>query len=202
MASKPLQSIIFRPRISQQWLTQHSYFNLQPQTQNDVLSHQLKINSEKYLPIDQQGFPKSQAVSVDNSPFDFTEFRTINSVISQSHRQFTFAKGIDPCWIRSSNLPFAKLEEFAQLKDKTSGRKLTVSSTSKGLQIYTENYLNDSVIGRDKQKYKIHQGICLETGEFPNSPADQSFPNTVISTDRPFKSTTIFQFSTEKYGEK
>ena len=99
-------------------------------------------------------------------------------------------------------LSFPKLIEMAQLKDKTSGRKLTVSSTSRGLQIYTANYLNDNVIGRGNQKYKIHQGICLETGEFPNSPAEPSFPSTVISADRPFKSTTIFQFSTEKYGEE
>lgn len=183
-------------------LTQHSYFNLQPETHNDVLSHQLKINSDEYLPIDPLGFPESKAATVDNSPFDFTKFKTIHSAVSQSHKQLTLAKGIDHYWVRKSSLPVPELVEMAQLKDRKSGRKLTVSSTSRGLQIYAANYLNDSVIGRGKQKYKIHQGICLETGEFPNSPADPSFPNSEISVARPFKSTTIFQFSTQNYAER
>lgn len=179
-------------------LTQHSYFNLQPETQNDVLSHQLKINSDKYLPIDRDGFPESLPTTVNNSPFNFSEFKTLESAITQKHTQLDFAKGIDHYWLRNSNSTFPKLTEMAQLKDKYSGRNLTVSSTARGLQIYSANYLNETVIGRGDQKYKIHQGICFETGEFPNSPAESGFPSAVISSDKPFKSTTIFHFSAEK----
>ncbi len=176
-------------------LTQHSYFNLRPETQQDVLSHQLKTYSSKFFPIDKEGFPVKPAKLVAGTPFDFSRFKTIGSALNEHDEQLEFAKGIDHYFLRPPPSNFPEMAEMAVLKDDVSGRQLSVSSTARGMQIYSANYLNESVVGRSGQKYKIHQGICLETGEYPNAPAEPSFPSTEITPDRPFQSSTVFRFS-------
>ena len=44
-----------------------------------------------------------------------------------------------------------------------SGRKLTISSTAPGLQFYSGNFLDGSVVGKDGVAYGLHGGFALET---------------------------------------
>ena len=177
-------------------LTQHSYFNLQPETQQDILTHRLKVNASTFFPIDMEGFPIKPAMPLTGTPFDFSNFRTLASALNQQDEQLTLAKGIDHYFLRDSQFKTSKLTEIAVLKEAKSGRQLSVSTTARGVQIYSANYLNETVVGRSGQKYKIHQGICFETGEYPNAPAEPSFPSTEITPEKPFQSSTLFHFST------
>ena len=50
-----------------------------------------------------------------------------------------------------------------------SGRRMIVKTNAPGAQLYTSNYLDGSIIGKEGLKYLQWQGICLETQHFPDS---------------------------------
>ena len=49
-------------------------------------------------------------------------------------------------------------EIAAEITDKISGRKLTISTNQPGVQLYTGNHLSE--------KFNQNQGLCLETTTF------------------------------------
>src|SRR4029077_7219982 len=54
-------------------LTQHSYFNLRDSGSCDILEHELKIDADYFLPIDQSSIPTGEIRAVKETPFDFTK---------------------------------------------------------------------------------------------------------------------------------
>jgi aldose 1-epimerase len=77
-----------------------------------------------------------------------------------------------------------------------SGRVLQVSTTEPGIQLYTGNFLDGSVVGKGGKAYKKNYGFCLETQHFPDSPNQPGFPSTVLRPGQIFRSTTVHRFST------
>ena len=55
-------------------LTQHSYFNLGDE--KDILNHQLLLNADAFLPVDETLIPTGKIKAVEGTPFDFRTFKT------------------------------------------------------------------------------------------------------------------------------
>ena len=72
---------------------------------------------------------------------------------------------------------------------------MKVSTTEPGIQFYTANHLDGSVIGKGGIAYKKNYGLCLETQHFPDSPNHPDFPTTVLRPGETFRSTTVYEFS-------
>jgi aldose 1-epimerase len=71
---------------------------------------------------------------------------------------------------------------------------LTVLTTEPGLQFYTGNFLGEEAPGKGGRTYRRHDGFCLETQHFPDSPNQPHFPSVVLRPGETFRSTTIFRF--------
>ena len=71
----------------------------------------------------------------------------------------------------------------------------SVSTTEPGIQFYSANYLDGSVIGKGGTAYKKNHALCLETQHFPDSPNHPDFPSTVLRPGETFRSTTVYEFS-------
>lgn len=185
-------------------LTQHSYFNLAAKKNNNVLKHDLTVHADSYLPLAQDGFPTGEIKPVAHTPFDFRKAKTIAKDIKKNHTQLEIARGYDHYWLTDKNRVEKRNPEYhavnsalnlvAQLSEKQSGRVMQVWSSEDGLQIYSANYLNKNVIGKYQQAYSPQYGLCLETGQLPNSPAEEKFPTYVLTPKSTYTSTTVYKF--------
>ena len=171
--AKSDKNTIFNP-------SSHSYFNLNP-TKNSILEHKLKINSDNYIPINYECLPNGSIESVLNTPFDFTRFKKIDEKINNDYEQLKIGKGYDHCFIINKNSSKA-----AELSSEVSGRKLIISTNQPGIQFYSGNHLSGF--------FNKHQGLCLETQHFPDSPNNDNFPTTKLIADEEYYSETIYFF--------
>lgn len=173
-------------------LTQHSYFNLSGGT-TDILSHQLLINADHFLPVDKTLIPTGELKPVEGTPFDFTSLREIGSRINEDNEQLKYGNGYDHNWVL--NKATEGLHHAATLFDPSSGREVTVHTTEPGIQFYSGNFLDGSLTGKRNTKYNFRTGLCLETQHFPDSPNQSKFPSVVLTPGEKYSSHTVYRFS-------
>ena len=179
-------------------LTNHAYFNLA--ASGTVLGHILRLVAEKFLPVDDGLIPTGEKRPVHGTPFDFTQTAAIGSRIKDADSQLRLAGGYDHCWILNKEAAACALA--AELYEPQSGRLLSVFTTQPGMQLYTGNFLNGSIRGKEGAVYEKHAGICLETQHFPNSPNQPTFPTSLLKVGETYRQTTIYRFGVKESESK
>lgn len=173
-------------------LTNHSYFNLSGNLKQDILNHTLKLKSDKFLELDQEFIPTGTMLDVSNTPFDFTEERTIKSGAVSNHPQnILVGEGYDHPFLLSRNH-----DEEIILKDPESGRILIVETDEVGVVVYSGNSISDKGYIRDVPSRK-HLGICLETQGLPDAIHHPTFPSIIINKEQKYNSVTKYKFGVE-----
>jgi aldose 1-epimerase len=175
-------------------LTQHTYFNLAG-GKSDILSHDLVLNADKFLPVDKTLIPTGKLQDVTGTPFDFRKATLIGKRINDKNEQLKFGNGYDHCWVL--NPPKEGLTQAAILYDSASGREVTVFTTEPGIQFYSGNFLDGSIKGKAGTVYNFRTGLCLETQHFPDSPNKPGFPSVVLNPGETYSSQTIYRFGTK-----
>jgi aldose 1-epimerase len=64
-----------------------------------------------------------------------------------------------------------------------------------GIQFYTGNFLDGTLLGSSYRAYQQHSGLALETQHYPDSPNMPGFPSTVLHLGETYETTTIFELS-------
>ncbi|WP_113699611.1 aldose epimerase family protein [Nonomuraea lactucae] len=150
-------------------LTNHTYFNLAPG--GDVLGHLVRIEAERYLPVDADKIPTGELAPVKGTPFDFTTPHAIGARHDGAY---------DHCFV---------LDGGITVVEPASGRTMEVATTEPGVQFYAGGML-DGV----STPYGRHAGFCLETQHFPDSPNQPHFPSTVLRPGERHTSATTYRF--------
>jgi aldose 1-epimerase len=178
-------------------LTHHGYFNLAGG--GTVLDHHLTLAASRFAGIDAHLIPE-RLVDVAGTPFDFRQATCISARIRSNDPQLVFARGYDHHWLidRPDHEPAGSLRFAARLEDPGSGRVLEIDTTEPGLQFYSGNFLDGSLVGSAGHTYRQGDGLCLETQHAPDSPNHPEFPSTVLRPGQVFTSSTVHRFSTDR----
>ncbi len=174
-------------------LTQHTYFNLSGNPDSTILNHELQLLADRFVPVDATLIPTGELAEVKGTPFDFTESKKIGADINAEDTQLERGRGYDHNWVLNSQ--DSSMTLAARLYHAPSGRVMEVLTTEPGIQFYSGNFLDGTLIGRHGSGQKYLTGLCLETQHYPDSPNQPSFPSTVLKPGEKYLSRTTFKFS-------
>lgn len=167
-------------------LTNHTYFNLSGNLERDILNHQLTIESNHFLELNNELLPTGKILPVGNTVFDFANGRLIRDGVESNDDQNILAgQGYDH--------PFILQNKQIELKDIESGRKVTIETNQPAVVLYTGTQLGDDYTIRGVQSRK-YLGLCLETQGYPDAVHHENFPSIVVEKGELYYSETKYKF--------
>jgi aldose 1-epimerase len=167
-------------------LTHHGYFNLTA-CKEDILGHQLTIYADSITPVDSTLIPTGIIEAVAGTPFDFTKpyaiGERINNVKGGYDHNFKLTR-------KEAGLMLA-----CELYEPVSGRLMQTYTTEPGMQFYSGNFLDGTLVNSGGEVIKKHFGLCLEAQHFPDSPNKPNFPSVVLRPGEKYSQLTVYKFS-------
>ncbi len=176
-------------------LTNHSYFNLNGQDQSSIYNHKLKIDANFYSPNTKDSIPTGEIVKVENSDFDFKDFKYLKQPLNSQNEQIKSFNGIDHNFLLNGS----GLRNVASLYNPKNNLLLEVITDKNAMHVYSANHFpDDSTINKNNLKYPLHGGIAFETQTVPNALNMPWLKSPLLLANNLYKTTTIFKFSVKK----
>ena len=179
-------------------MTNHAYFNLSGDPGNHSIEEDiLQINASHFTPVDSTFMTTGEIRYVDNFPVNFREPKAIGRDIHHpTCKQLKNGHGYDHNWVLDTEGDLAK--PAATLWCPESGIELTVYTDEPGVQVYTGNFLDGSVVGKKGIAYPFRSAVCLETQHYPDSPNKPDWPSVVLRPGETYTSHCIYAFSVKE----
>ena len=157
----------------------HTYWALDDTGGLDA--HVLRVEADRYLPVDDGMIPTGEAAPVDGTSFDFRAGRRLPGEGLLDHN------------LCLSDARVA-LREVARLRSDASGVEMRLATTEPGLQVYDGAKLRPVAPGIGGRPYGPHAGVALEPQVWPDAPNHPGFPSAVLRPGETYRQTTTFSF--------
>lgn len=178
-------------------LTNHAYWNLCGDGTGSALEHVLTIPADAYLPTNAGSIPTGEFRPVQETAFDFRSPVEIGARVRDAgDEQLLLARGYDHNWVISREV-CAEPRMVARLADPESGRAMALYSDQPGLQFYSGNFLDGSLIGKSGRAYRMGDAIALEPQMFPDAANQAAFGSTRLDPGETYRSRIVWHFSIE-----
>ncbi|WP_375422622.1 galactose-1-epimerase [uncultured Sphingomonas sp.] len=177
-------------------MTNHAIFNLAGEgTPGGIERHLLTVPATAYTPVDATLIPTGERRRVAGTPFDFRTPRALGDAMRDGRdEQIRAGRGYDHNWALDAGLT-ATPKLAARLEDPASGRVLEVLSTEPGVQVYTGNFLDGQVAGKNGHLYRMGDGVALEPQKFPDSPNQPGFASARVDPGHPYRHVMVYRLS-------
>lgn len=177
-------------------LTHHSFFNLSGNPDETINNHMLQIPAGFYTPVDNLLIPTGEIATVEGTPFDFRNPKSIAKNIDDDNEQLKFGRGYDHNWVLDAEGKKKENRFAARVTEPVTGRVMEVYTNEPGIQFYGGNFLNGKDVGKGGIPYQYRTAFCLETQHFPDSPNKENFPSTLLKPKEKYYSVCTYHFYT------
>jgi aldose 1-epimerase len=140
-------------------LSNHTYFNLNVNSKNNILDHYLYINSSKMLDI-----VNAVPTNIINTPLIYS-FKNKHKI-----KDYLFDESII-CNTRGYDNPYIfdnNNDDKIILEDELSGRRLIINTSYPSVVIYTCNYIEDFIMNNNRKEEQF-DAVAIECMFIPNS---------------------------------
>lgn len=177
-------------------LTNHSYFNLSGALSGkSIMDQLLTIPASRFTPTDAGLIPTGEMRAVAGTPFDFRMPMRIGARITDGHeQQLVLAHGYDHNWVIDRKGP--GLELGARVEDPETGRVLEVWSDQPGMQFYSGNFLDGTIVGKGGVIYRQGSAMALEPQRFPDTPNHPNFGSARLDPGQTYMHHMRYRFLT------
>jgi aldose 1-epimerase len=180
-------------------LSNHTYWNLAGDGSSDgVMGQLMTIKADAFTPVDATFIPIGEIRSVAGTAFDFRTPKPIGlNIRDGNEQQLLLAKGYDHNWVISRSAA-SEPRLVARVEDPQSGRVLELLSAQPGLQFYSGNFLDGTIVGRAGRIYRQGDAFVLEPQIFPNTPNEPTFGSARLDPGQAYHNLIVFRFSIAK----
>ena len=178
-------------------ISNHAYWNLAGAgSSGGAMGHVVTIPAERYTPTDATAIPTGALASVAGTVFDFRTPRAVGDRVRDGRDpQIAYGRGYDHNWVVGTAVT-AQSHLMAKVTEPLSGRGFELWSNQPGLQFYSGNFFDGTVVGKGGRFYRMGDAIVMEPQLFPDAPNQPKFPSARLDPGQTYRNVIIYKFTT------